>query len=191
MVSLQQAACNALGARLSSALDPDVVVNYDWPDPEAPLPQKGITIVMAGQADDDILQPEVVNSAPIDAVNRLYRWKVLERTQPIQLDVWTTYQTLRDDLVAKLDQVFNAGWTGTPDSGLLLTLSDGWDGKATADFEGPSLTNSGALAQVSEFRATYAGELRMCLYVDAPSPRIATIKLHQLLSEAAFDSTIS
>lgn len=190
MVSLQQAACNALGARLSSALDPDVVVNYDWPDPEAPLPQKGITIVMAGQADDDILQPEAVSSTPIDATSRLYRWKVLERTQPIQLDVWTTYQTLRDDLVAKLDQIFNAGWTGTPDSGLVLDLADGWEGKATADLEGPSLTNSGVLAQVSEFRATYAGELRMCLYVDAPSPRIARTKLHQLLSGQAFDTTL-
>lgn len=189
-VSLQQAACNALGSRLSSVLGPGVKVNYDWPDPEAPLPAKGVTILLAGQADDFLLQPEIISSTQIDSVNRLYRWKVLERTQPIQLDVWSTYQAVRDDMVASLDQALHAGWDGTPNCGLVLTLADGWEGCAVFDFDGPNVTNSGPLAQVSEFRAMYPGELRAVLYVDAPSPRIARLKLHQVLSGQPFDSTL-
>lgn len=181
-VSIQQAACNALGRLLSAKIEPEVVVNYDWPDPETQLPARAVSIFLAGSPQDEILQPEVVSSTPIDAVKRLYRWRVLERTQPIQLDVWATYAVNRDDIIAQLDAILNGGWAGTPNNGLALDLADGWTGKVAFDFDGPSIVNTGGSSQVSEFRASYDGNLRAVLYVDAPSPKIAQIILHQVLN---------
>ena len=189
-VSIQQAACNALGAHLQAKLS-GVVVNYDFPDPDRELPELALTILLAGTPHDTSMQPEVISSTVVDATHKLYRWKVLERSQPIQVDVWSTYQALRDDLVARLDQIFNGGWSDQPDSGLTLSLGDGWDAKAVFDFDGPSIINSGYSSQVSEFRGSYNGALRVALYVDAASPRMANIKLHSILNGNALDSSLT
>lgn len=189
-VSIQQAACNALGAHLQSKLS-DVVVNYDFPDPERELPELGLTILLAGKPHDTPIQAEVISSTAIDAAHKLYRWRVLERSQPIQVDVWSTYQARRDDLVARLDQILNGGWSDQPNSGLVLSLGDGWDAKAAFDFDGPSIINSGYSSQVSEFRGSYNGALRVALYVDAASAKMANIKLHSILNGNALDSSLT
>lgn len=189
-VSIQQAACNALGAHLQVKLS-GVVVNYDFPDPDRELPELGVTVLLAGTPHDTPMQPEVIGSTIVDATHKLYRWKVLERSQPIQVDVWSTYQARRDDLVARLDQIFNGGWSDQPASGLVLSLGDGWDAKAVFDFDGPFIINSGYSSQVSEFRGSYNGALRVALYVDAASSRMANIKLHSILNGNALDSSLT
>lgn len=189
-VSIQQAACNALGAYLQSKLS-DVTVSYDFPDTERELPALALSILLAGVPHDTPLQPEVIGSVDIDATHKTYRWCVLERSQPIQIDVWSTYQAKRDDLIARLDAILNAGWSDQPNSGLVLSLSDGWDAKAVFDFDGPSILNSGYSAQMSEFRGSYNGTLRVVLYVDAASAKIARIKLHSILNGKPQENTLT
>ena len=186
-VSIQQAACNALGAHLYAQISPEIKISYDWPDPESQLPERGITILLVGNTEDNLLDPEPISFVPIDAVQNMYRWKVLERTAPIQMDIWTTYQYNRDDIIAQLDQLLNTGigWSDAPGHGLALSLADGWEAVAVFDFDGPSISNVGAGHQLSEWRGTYQGQLRVVLYVDAPNAKLATVKLHQVLDGAA------
>lgn len=65
-VPIEQAACNALKAWLQSKL-PDVVVSQDWPAAEPDLPEKAITILLAGEGKEELLQPQVVDQAIIHA----------------------------------------------------------------------------------------------------------------------------
>ncbi len=163
-VSIEQAAANALAGWLSSALGPDVIVDQRWPDPEKPLPPRAVTVLLAGVHSDDYLQPELAIDRPVDESRPfpIYRWRVLERTQPLQLDVWAHYDVVRDDLKKRLDDALNMG--NLPyepvGPGLVLDLSDGWDGKADYIFDAGAITDSPNSVQVSEYRATFSGEAR-------------------------------
>ncbi len=180
-VSIEQAAANALAAWLASQIGSDVAVEARWPDPEKPLPPKAVTVLLAGVYSDDYLQPELAVERPVDERGPLpiYRWRVLERTQPLQLDVWATYDVVRDDLKKRLDDALNMG--NLPyepvGPGLVLDLGDGWDGKADFIFDAGAITDSPNAVQVSEYRATFSGEARIVLTIDAPSPKQARINL--------------
>lgn len=182
-VSIQQAAANALGAHVATKLGAGVDVSYEWP--VGPLPAKAVTVLLAGPPKDEYLQPSVVSSQAVANPNhRLYRWRVLERTQPLQLDVWAQYQATRDDMIAALDVALNTGFGTAGDpvgNGLVLALGDGWTGRADFVFEGPDVDNGPEAARQSEWRATYRGEARVALYVDAESAKMAQIILKQQL----------
>jgi len=171
--------------------DSVVTVSTRWPEADAKLPAMAITILLAGQVTDEILQPRMVSSRNVDSINLLARWQVLERMQPLQLDVWAHYDVVRDALVAALDQVLNSGSLpySVPGDPLVLDLADGWTGKAAFDFSGSRNENGPNAVQVSEFRATYAGEARVVLYVDALTPKLASIRLQQILNGGDTETT--
>ena len=192
-VSIQQAAANALAEWLREQL-PDVTVEARWPEPNVPLPPKAITVLLAGSRIDEPLDPQVLHMEPIDAARARYRWRVAACTQPLQLDAWTTSDVERDDLLSRLDECLRAGpsrtldwdWNGDPvANGLELKLGDGWqDTIAAIDFEAPHVHDTPNTVQQREYRATFRGEARVHLYVEAESPRMAVIRLRQRLSEA-------
>jgi hypothetical protein len=129
----------------------------------------------------------MVVSDPPDPTRKIFRWLVLEVTQPLQVDCWATYDVVRDELCAALTMALHAGdqTDGVPiGPGLVLRLpeEDGWDGFAEYLFEQVSLSdNVGSVAQ-SEFRATVIGEARVAMYVDAESLVTAKIQLDQKLN---------
>jgi len=176
MISIEQAASNALCVFLRDRFGNDVVVDARWPDPEKPLPPKAVTVLQAGGAQHTMLMTADPVSHkelnPSDPVRKLYRWLVLEVTQPLQIDCWATYDVVRDQLRAALTMALHAG-DQTDDfpigPGLAVELSedDGWTGIVEYLFDQvSSQDNVNSVAQ-SEYRATARGEPRMTLYVDA------------------------
>ena len=158
-----------------------VRVTAGWPEPAEPLPPMAITMLAVGTPTDILLQPTPISKVNTGSNRAVFRWRVLQRTQPIQVDVWATYDNVRHSLVAALDQVLNhGGMLGhAPDVGLVLPLRDGWDGVAAYDFGGPQNQDAPGGIQVSEYRSMYHGQARVVLYVDEVSPRLARIKLLQ------------
>ena len=202
-VSIQQAAMNSLAVWLQTALGLDVVVSQRWPAAQKPLPPKACTLLMVGTRDEEFLPPEVVSFQTLPGVqgsqgsqgfqgsqgaqsHALYRWKVAEIIQPFQVDIWANYDVVRDDLVKRLQDAIHVGTlpyqpvANSP----TLQLSDGWVG--AVDFIVDQGTNNDLpnAAEVCEWRATYSGEARVVLYVDAISPKQAQIILKQTLSGA-------
>lgn len=164
--------------------DSAVVVSCRWPEPDHRLPAMAITVLLAGKPTDEVLQPHMVSSRSVSTTQLLARWQVLERTQPLQLDVWARYDVVRDAMVAALDQVLNLGSMprSVPGDPLVLDLADGWAGKVALEFGGPNNTDAPNAAQASEYRSTYEGEARAVLYVDAKTPKLASIRLSQILN---------
>ncbi len=123
-------------------------------------------------------------------VARVDLWLVNMCEQPMQLDVWASYDAVRDDIMARLDTELNADATAArldgafcpARSGLLVDLEDGWAG-TTAEvlFDSPSIQDGETSAGTSEYRATYRGKAWFNLYVRAQSARIARVKLNQTL----------
>jgi hypothetical protein len=185
MVSVQQAACNALQAYLQP-LFTDAFVDTRWPDATRKLPPKAITIICAGQRQDTQIDPFTtgqVNLAGGTAAN--YNWQIKACEQPLQLDVWGQTDVSRDDLIARLDIALNAGLsiikpTQDPvDNGVVLQVADGWP-CTFADFlfENPDLDDTPDNVNTSEFRATYRGSVNVMLTVTKQSARqlVATFK---------------
>lgn len=201
-ITIQQAAINALATWLGTALNvaplAPVTISKRWPEPEKPLPPKAITILPMGQYSDEALQPRVVSSraAPSGNAHRLlYRWAMLERTQPLQLDVWANQDITRSQLDEALDRALHAGdaatmgnvWGDPVENYLRLTLpvASGWDGVAVFDFDSSSVIDEPGSVQSREFRAMRQGELRVMLYIEAESYRQAEIQLRMMLDSRA------
>ena len=188
-VSIEQAAINALATYLQAQLGTDVVVSGVWPNPDEPIPEKALTILKIGARRETKVDPSLVSSAelsPPDPTAMLYTWRVKAIEQDIQLDVWSRYEDVRDDLQARLDQALNQGLAATlsPDilhddfrDGLLLTLGDGHPGYADFIFDGPEITDLPDAAQRNEFRSTQTGTLSAMLTITKQQPRMANITL--------------
>ena len=198
LVSIEQAAANALGRWLSSKLPPDeVAVNTRWPEASEDAPPKAITILLAGPPDEEPLDPVVVASAPLDGARAMFTWRVAALRQPLQMDVWTRYDLERDELLARLVPLLNASTRDTIGErnanpvrhGVLVPLADGWDGYADCYFDKPNRFDSPGSAARSEFRAIYRGFADVDLTVSAASARIARIELVQRITDARGKST--
>ena len=205
MMSIEQAAASALANYLSTVLNTDpiapVSVEQRWPDPEKPLPALAVTVLLIGDAQHQLVSTtEPVSSQeliPPDATKKLYRWKVAEVTQPLQIDCWATYDVARDDLRARVEAALQAGdqtedWPTPPGLDLALLSADGWEGTAEFIFQAFGNMDNPSSAAQSEWRATARGESRVALYIDAVSPRMAHLILRQKLNGGqAVDSTVT
>ena len=199
VISVEQAAANALGRWLSSKLPPDeVTVNTRWPEASEDAPPKAITILLAGPPDEEPLDPVVVASAPLDGVRALFTWRVAALRQPLQMDVWTRYDLERDYLLARLVPLLHASTRDTIGErnanpvrhGVLVPLAaEGWDGYADCYFDKPDRFDSPGSAARSEFRAIYRGFADVDLTITAASARIARIALVQRITGARGAST--
>jgi hypothetical protein len=192
-VSVEQAAANALGRWLVSQLPAsEVTVDTRWPEASVDMPTTGITILLAGPPDEEPLDPVVVADAPIDATHGMFTWRLAALRQPLQMDVWTRYDLARDDILARLVPLLHAGMRASVGAynanpvrhGVLVPLSDGWDGYADCFFDRPQRFDSPGAVQRCEYRATYRGWADVDLTITAPSARLARLFLVQRIRDA-------
>lgn len=192
-VSIQQAAANALATWLQTKL-PDVVVQPQWPSPDYTKPDKVISIVTAGVRSDLPLDPRVVGRTNLSDTTANFRWQIAACKQPFQLDIWTTSDVDRDDIMARLDQVIRAGATplagvynpNPVGHGCLIAVQDGWQSYNTiADFSFDEVdTDTTSDTQLRDiYRATYTGDAFFMLTVSAVSARQLVIDFAQRISE--------
>jgi hypothetical protein len=198
-VSIQQAAANALCTWLVAKLPSDVALSGRWPEPTVPLGLKTVTVLLAGQAEDEITEPIVVDQTNTPgAPTALYTYRIRCRRQALQLDVFTQYDVDRDDIMARLDAALNVGEAASlgllaqnPDpmrNGLALALGDGWPGIADYFFEGPTVTDDADSEQTTDYRATYRGHVDMMLTMttEAAISRLMAITLRQTVPVGLF-----
>jgi len=192
MVSLEQAAANALQAYLQTALGSGVKVRNRWPNPDKNLPPLAVTILLSGDPTRTWVQPnDISSSTGTSAGKLLYRWHLGESVQPLQIDCWATANApALDDLRAKVDAALLGGNRAElyPIPGplsLALQSADGWTGTIDFYFDGFTVLQTPDTEQENEFRALCRGEARVAIYVDAETPRLARIILKQILGDAS------
>lgn len=130
-------------------------------------------------------------------VARIWWWRVAEVEQPVQLDVWATYETWRDDLVAQLVPLLFASTAdsiGIDDgdpvrAGTAVRLGDGWPGYADFEFDTPRRIENPGAVQADEFRASYQGKFRVWRLIKKQSSRIARIELQSTVTVNAQHTT--
>jgi hypothetical protein len=198
LITIQQAATTALARYLQQGLTPDVNVEEDWPDPKRRIEEKTVTVLLAGARQDEPIDIRQLDAIPIGATQTYATYQVKMCTQSIQLDVWTTNDTDRDDILARLDELLNAGsWAlegaYNPDpvgSGLLLALDGAWLG-TIADFKWESIGTEDTpdAVNTAEFRATVRGDCFLMLTVSRVTSRQVAIQyaLRLLQQEGAAD----
>ncbi len=191
MISIQQAAINSLSAWIGSQMD-DVTVLSSWPSPDFPPPNKSITILTAGPRQDESIPLRYIGQEDGNSPNTTATWQIKVCEQNLQLDIWADSDVERDDIIARLDTVLNAGEAasgiGTHDpvgSGVLLAVADGFPMGTTADFtfEGPDTEDSPESISRSEYRATIRGTAYLGLTVNAVSAKQIVINLKQKLHD--------
>ena len=190
--TIQQAAANALAEYLGQLL-PDVVVEPRWPAPDKEKPPLSITVVTAGKRQDTPINLRLLSStiADPDLGGISAVWQIAACTQPFQLDVWTRSDVERDDILARLDDILNAGesaLTGVsnPDPvghGVLLALGDGWtDSTADFTFDGADYEDLSDSVGSEIFRATIRGDAHFMLTVSSVTARQRVIQFKLALS---------
>jgi hypothetical protein len=180
-IPVQQAAVKALAEYLRGRLDDDVEVSDGWPNPDEPLPEKAISILLAGKRQDMMADAEVVTHETLGSIH-VYTWLVKTVDQDIQLDVWASYKSHRDELLAALDDALNRGTATTlgevfgsvTRDGPLLQLQeeDGHDGYVDFTFDGPDLIDTPLSVHRNEYRATIAGKLSTTLTIKSQHPAL-------------------
>lgn len=213
LVSIHQAAMNALCAWLKASLLGAPSVEPRWPDPDKLFSgggptggryngQVALTLIPRKKREDEYLDSSVTSSTDNGdgtlAVRRVQAFCI----QPLQLDIWAVYDNERDDIIAQLDALFaGAGGATTdpivaanrqPDAhGVALTLGDGWGNPpadpvvADFDFEGgPEIDDTAENVGRVAYRGTYFGEARMMLSVTTTDAKLARVTLKQMLSIA-------
>jgi hypothetical protein len=194
-VSIHQSAINGFIKWVSSQIGIDTTVDGRWPNPAKTLPPKAITIIPSGPRIDDYVDPILLSQTPVIGSNPavfMGTYLTAVSALPVQLDIWTTYADDRDDLLARMEPILHASTTaslkasgGSPvgvddpvRNGVLVNLPDPpWNGTADFFFDSPDFTDNPDSVQRQEFRATYKGECRLSIAVQATSPQLATVQL--------------
>lgn len=207
LVPIEQAAMNALALwigthpQFAEPLAAGLQVESRWPDPDKGLPTGGaITVVQVGKRRETPFSTNenvVVGQTNLTPTTAAYQFMVKFCQQDLQLDVWATSSPVRDDLVARLDIVLNAGLQGMGftaeapcDSGVTLPLAagDGW-GNSAADFAmGEPERLDGDTAE-SEYRTTYHGDVWVNLTITATTNRLAHAILQERVRSALIATT--
>ncbi len=196
-VTIQQAAANAFAAYLQSKL-PDVVVEPRWPAADKQKPPKSITVVTAGRRRDLPIDLRLLKKTNVGSTQTRTVWQVATCTQPFQLDVWTTKDVDRDDILARLDiwlhqdqASLTSSFSATPAGiGNLIRVADGWeDTVADFDFEAPELEMTSDTVNRSLYRATFRGSAFLMLTVTTLTARQKAINFLLRLRET--DGTLS
>lgn len=187
------AATNRLAEYLADVL-PDVFVEPRWPDPDKKLPQKALTIIPAGARNLLFMDyPQLVSSEDLTPPNKIWRWRVAECEQPIQMDVWTQFPLDRDDIVARLDKYLNVGFsqlsnatvsTQPVEQNLVLELKDEWLGSnAYYTFDSAEYDDTPDQVIRQEYRATLRGMGYFNLTETSIRPQLAVAKIKIKLGE--------
>lgn len=203
LVSIQQAAANALQAYLASKLT-GVSVEQRWPDPHKRLPSKAVTILLSGRRRERAIDSRMINATNVGGAQSTSTWQFAFCEQDLQIDIWAVHDVDRDDLIAQLDNLLNAGQSVISTNadpvaeGVVLQLADGWTANGTTTyvdflFEGPNITDAPDAVQSSEFRGTIRGTASAMLTATATTARQAQIVFEQMLYDqaqsASYDKT--
>lgn len=196
--TVEQASLNAFVAYLKETIGsgpnavPDgIEIEPRWPDPSKDLPERALTVFCAGDYEQEWADPELVEGVdpiPGDDGSLTYMWHVCEITQPLQMDVWTAFDTERDDILARLQDVLNVGTNALiapvdplqdpVQKGVTLNLlvDDGWgDTIAEFTFGKAHRIDDGETADTTKYRAMVMGEVAVGLSVRAKSWKMARI----------------
>ena len=192
MISIQQAAANALATYLQDTLGGDILVESRWPDARRLRKPKVISVLLAGRREDLMIDPRILSRIDMDTTQSEVRWQIKTCKQSLQLDVWCQNDIDRDDIVARLDIALNAGaspvdiFAEPVASGLLLATNSGdeWpDTFCDFSFDGPEIDNTDDSVNITSYRATYMGDAHVMLAVSKPVARQVLIQFQQKLSE--------
>ena len=200
LVSVGQAAANALANWLRSQLSPDVTVIERWPEasvdlfaPAAPgdAPQRAVvSILAAGKRQRlDVVIPPSLSDSVVALGGTPAMLQVTQPigafTQPLQLDVWAKFDVDRDDVIAQLDAALTTGAVATGASasddpvrdGVLLPLlaADGYAGNIECWLDEPDVSDDPEAIQRDEYRATYFGEARGLFSRTVTVPALAAL----------------
>lgn len=204
MKSIMQAASDALGAYLQTALGSDVVVYTSWPNPDIKLPGQNktgaVTIISTGPRQTEVdatgYAREVSRAelVPPDPILMSYTWDVALFRQNTQLDVWATSFVECDDLLARLDLALRAGTGATLGhanadpfrDGCLVKVdpADGYDSFAEFSFDGQDDNQTPAQSGRDEWRATMSGECAVNYTVTKTLPRLKTLRIRLKVKES-------
>jgi len=182
----------------------------------AVLPEHFISSIAHEETDTQTtLTSLTVNSVPtlITAVNRIknalnahyatkiYLWMIKSCRLPLQLDVWSLYNAVRDEMMAELERVSNANpydtaGFGYPSSepirnGCIFQLADGWTGTVDFQFNSPFIQDTDDGNQQRQYRATYTGFADFAIYIKAQSPRLNKVTLKNYLDSVTETLDIS
>lgn len=193
-VTVQQAACNAFATWLGSNVL-DTVVEPRWPAPDKKKPPKSITLITAGRRQDEAVDLKLVKNTNLNTAQTTAIWQVAACTQPMQLDIWALTDIDRDDLMARLDDLFHSGessLTGAVNpmpvgtAGNLVALGDGWESCGTiADFvfQSPDVEMTSDVTGRGLYRATYRGNAYVMLTATTVTARQLAINFALQLSD--------
>lgn len=190
-VSIEQAAKNALAVYLAAQI-PTATFLDRWPEAGQDVANRTISVIFAADSDEEYWQPTLQSSTPNvgsnpPTVTAIY--EIASVTQPLQLDVWCTSETDRDDLVKKLADALSLGvgvtlaqgaTGGDPvRNGILLPLADGWSGNVDITFDRARRVNTSDSETRSEYRAMALGAARMVRTETRTLPEMKAIHLKQ------------
>jgi hypothetical protein len=209
--SIQQAACDALGAYLQAEFDKvydseveseRVQVLPNWPEASVQLPPRAVSVIMAGDRKESPISEELIRKVSDLPDNQgLYEWAIKCVTQPIQIDIWTHYDEHRDLIEDDLDTILHRGPAYTLGiangdifrDGVLVRLDPTSGHEGTVDYStitGPrKVTNPGAV-EVNEFRSLITAELDVELTLKAASPKLVRVLLQQQLNGTPANFTL-
>jgi hypothetical protein len=197
-VSLEQAAKNALAGYLRTAAALGGVTGLTvldrWPDAGIDIATPAVSIIFAGDTDEELYDPILVATSNLDATHVLATYEFASLRCPLQLDVWCTTDVSRDNLVKLLDDALREGVgvtlsqgvsMGNPvRDGVLVPLSDGWPGNVDLYFDRLKRVDTPDSVTRSEYRAMSLGDARMVRTIQKTLPRAARLtlksKVHQL-----------
>lgn len=131
------------------------------------------------------LTKSLVDSLSAHFAARVFLWMLGARVHPVQLDIWATYEGVREELLGQVEQLVRQG-AAQPDGpdvfedyapvglGITVVLGDDWpDASAAFDFEAPSRIDGSSSAQAGEWRATYDGTVDTPLLAWGQTARLA------------------
>lgn len=189
-IPVEDAACDALACYLRQQLADvrDLKVASEWIGNARTLPPRAITIITAGDRQDEFCDAEVMEMQVLSPTRALYTWRLKDISQPLQLDVWATSRAHRADLLARLEGPLNRGMsivdpTATPiGPGLTLALGCGLGGYGDYVFDRPNRVDNADADQQHEFRAMYRGRVRCVVTYKFESPRLTRVQLAMALN---------
>jgi hypothetical protein len=178
-----------------------VVVNAGWPASGATLPDRAVSVVMAGARQEAHLTEEVVKRTDIPNTNQaVFEWSMKAITQPIQLDIWAKYPAARNLICDDLDTILHRGPAYTLGvggihlrDGVLVRLPDVSGHTGIVDYttlNGPRAIDDSDAVQSNEARSLISAELDVILTVKATSAKLAVVKLKGALNGAPYETTL-
>lgn len=193
LVSVHQAAFNAMARHLETYLGSDVIVSRKWPPSDQTLPPKMVSLIYAGARQDIPLTPQLLRQVDVADPKAEYTYQIRACEQPVQLDVWCRRESDRDDITAKLDDILNMESAGLDiwnpidhGNGTLVKLADGWtDTFADFYFDSPELLDTPDSVQRSEYRVSYTGTAWFMLSVTRENVKTKVLQVQLSFDDGA------